>query len=143
MMVLIRFWGSLTKKIVFIVLDMIYKKFYFYSSFRMFFSRICIRIFPDRIHIFGQSGSGLRKKVWSGSETLHKYIVGIAYIYGGLTITVSWFKVLFYIRRWSKPKKITLDSLVGKIEKSDIVSTLYSTYLGLIPSNSNLSFSGK
>ena len=38
--------------------------FYFNSNFRTFFSRIRIRIFPDRIRIFGRSGSGsgLRKK---------------------------------------------------------------------------------
>ena len=36
--------------------------FYFYPSFRTCFSRIRVRIFPDRIRIFGRSGSGLRKK---------------------------------------------------------------------------------
>ena len=35
--------------------------FYFNSSFRKVFSRI--RIFPDRIRIFGRSRSGLRKRL--------------------------------------------------------------------------------
>ena len=36
--------------------------FYSYPGFRTFFSLIQIQIFPDRIQIFGRSGSGLRKK---------------------------------------------------------------------------------
>ena len=65
MMVLIRFWRSLTKK------DNVKSARYdtryitFLSTLTQFwdvFSRIQIRIFPDRIRIFGQSGSGLRKE---------------------------------------------------------------------------------
>ena len=36
--------------------------FYSYPGFRTFFSLIQIQIFPDRIQIFGRSGSGLREK---------------------------------------------------------------------------------
>ena len=62
MMALIRFWQSLTKKdnVRTGVLDMKYYIFdYFNSSFITCFSRIWIRIFLDRIRIFGRSGSGL------------------------------------------------------------------------------------
>ena len=68
MMILIRFWRSLTKKDsvkTLRVLDIKYRYnicFYFYPSLRTFFSWIRIRIFPDQIRIFGRSGSGLRKK---------------------------------------------------------------------------------
>ena len=59
MMVLIRFLRSLIKK----VLGVLVMKYNIFSTFTL--SRI--RIFPDRIRFLGRSGSGLRKKVWSGS----------------------------------------------------------------------------
>ena len=72
MIVLIGFgiWRKLTKKesvkIARYEIPVPYKIFfYFNSSFRTVFLRI--RIFADRIRIFGPSGSGLRKKIWSGS----------------------------------------------------------------------------
>ena len=61
MMVLIRFWRSLTKKdnVKSARYRMKYNIFFYFNySFRTFFSRIWIRIFPDRIRIFGRSGSG-------------------------------------------------------------------------------------
>ena len=62
MIALIRFWRSLIKndsvKSVKYEIQIFFS--YFYSSFWTFFSLI-------RIRIFGRSGSGLRKKVWSGS----------------------------------------------------------------------------
>ena len=45
------------------VLGVLVMKYNIFSTFTL--SRI--RIFPDRIRFLGRSGSGLRKKVWSGS----------------------------------------------------------------------------
>ena len=60
MMVLIRLISLTKKDSVKTVKYNIF--FYFYTSFKTFFSWIRIWIFPDRIRIFGRSGSGLRQK---------------------------------------------------------------------------------
>ena len=58
MMVLIMFWRNLTKKDSGESAKYEIQFFLLLLQFMTFFSRIRIRIFPDRIRNFGRSGSG-------------------------------------------------------------------------------------